>query len=122
MHAIPLWTLAPFAGLLLSIALFPLAAPHFWDSNRNKGLVSAAFALPIVAWLAIAHGAAGWAELGHKGMEFASFIALLGALYVISSGVYVRGSLAGTPLVNTALLGFGAVLASFVGTTGASIL
>jgi len=122
MQAIPLWTLAPFAGLLLSIAIFPLAAAHFWESNRNKALVCAAFALPIALWLVVAHGAAGTRELAHKAMEFASFIALLGALYVISGGIYVRGSLAGTPLMNTALLAIGAVLASCIGTTGASVL
>jgi Na+/H+ antiporter NhaD/arsenite permease-like protein len=122
MHGIPLWTLVPFALLLLAIAVLPLAAPHFWESNRHKALVSLGLALPIVLWLAIAHGRAGWIELGHKGVEFASFMALLGALYVVSGGIYLRGSLAGTPLVNTALLGAGAVLASFIGTTGASVL
>ena len=50
------------------------------------------------------------------------FILLLGSLYVISGGILVRGSLSGTPLLNTALLGLGAVLASAIGTTGASAL
>ena len=122
MHEIPLWTIAPFVGLLLSIAILPLVAAHFWESNRNKALVSAAFALPVAFWLVAAHGAAGMSELAHRAMEFASFIALLGALYVISSGVSVRGSLAGTPLMNSALLATGAVLASGIGTTGASVL
>ncbi|HEY8119739.1 MAG TPA: sodium:proton antiporter [Myxococcota bacterium] len=122
MHAVPAWTLAPFAALLLSIAILPLAAPHYWESNRNKAWVSLACALPIALWLVIAHGAAGWAELGHKAMEFISFIALLGALYVISGGIYVRGSLSGTPLLNTGLLAIGALLASAIGTTGASVL
>ena len=122
MRAVPLWTLAPFAGLLFSIALLPLAAPRFWESNRNKTIVSATFGLPIVLWLVIAHGAAGWTELGHRATEFSSFIALLGALYVISGGIYLRGSLAGTPLANTALLGVGALLANVIGTTGASVV
>jgi Na+/H+ antiporter NhaD/arsenite permease-like protein len=122
MHDVPLWTLAPFALLLACIALLPLAAPHFWEVNRNKLAVSLGLAAPIALWLVAVHGAAGLAELGHKAMEFASFIALLGALYVITGGIYVRGSLSGTPLVNTAMLGAGAVLASLIGTTGASVL
>ena len=122
MHEVPLWTLTPFAALLACIAVLPLAAPHFWESNRNKALVSIGLALPIALWLVLAHGAAGWTELGHKAMEFVSFIALLGALYVVSGGIYVRGSLSGTPLLNTALLAIGAALASVVGTTGASVV
>jgi Na+/H+ antiporter NhaD/arsenite permease-like protein len=122
MHDVPLWTLAPFAALLLAIATLPLLAPGFWDDNRRKAAVSLGISLPSALWLVLAHGAAGWTELGHKAMEFGSFIALLGALFVISGGIYVRGSLAGTPLVNTAMLGVGAVLASLIGTTGASVL
>jgi Na+/H+ antiporter NhaD/arsenite permease-like protein len=121
-HDVPLWTLAPFALLLLAIAGLPLAAPHFWESNRNKGVVSLGLALPIALWLVLTHGGEGWTELGHKAMEFSSFIALLGSLYVVSGGIYLRGSLAGTPLVNTALLGVGGLLASLIGTTGASVL
>jgi Na+/H+ antiporter NhaD/arsenite permease-like protein len=122
LHDLPLWTLAPFGALLLAIGGLPLAAPHFWESNRNKALVSAGLALPVALYLAVAHGAAGIAELGHKALEYASFIALLGALYVTSGGVLIRGSLSGTPLANTALLAIGGVLASGIGTTGASML
>ena len=122
MHDVPLWTLAPFLALLLAIAILPLAARQFWESHRNKASVSLGLALPIALYLVLAHGAAGWAELGHKAMEFASFMALLGSLYVTSGGIYVRGSFSGTPLMNTALLAIGAVLASTIGTTGASML
>ena len=45
---LPTWTILPFAGLLLSIALLPLAVPHFWESNRNKALVAALFSAPVV--------------------------------------------------------------------------
>jgi Na+/H+ antiporter NhaD/arsenite permease-like protein len=122
MHDVPLESLAPFAALLLAIALMPLAAPQFWENNRNKALVSLGLALPIALWLVLAHGSAGFDELAHRAMEFASFIVLLGALYVISGGIYLRGSFSGTPLVNTGLLAIGAVLASAIGTTGASVL
>jgi len=119
---LPFWTVAPFAGLLLSIAVLPLAAPHFWESDRNKALVSALFGVPVAAYLVAAHGAFGVHELVEKAKEFASFIALLGSLFVVTGGIYVRGSLAGTPLVNTGVIALGGVLASLIGTTGASVL
>ncbi len=108
--------------MLLSIAVVPLAAGHFWELNRNKALVAALFAIPTALYLVFGLGAAGVHELGHKALEYASFMALLGSLFVISGGIVVRGSLAGTPIVNTALLGLGAILASWIGTTGASVL
>ncbi len=112
----------PFAGLLLSIAVLPLAAGHWWEKNRNKGLVALALALPVVAYLAGAFGHDGVHELVHATREYVSFIVLLGSLFVISGCIHVQGSLSGTPLVNTGMLAFGAVLANLVGTTGASVL
>jgi Na+/H+ antiporter NhaD/arsenite permease-like protein len=119
---LPTWTVLPFVGMLLSVAILPLAAPHFWEPNRNKGVVAAAFAVPLALYLVAAHGAAGVHELLEKAKEYVSFIVLLGALFVISGGIVVRGSLSGTPLLNTTLLGIGALLASLIGTTGASML
>jgi Na+/H+ antiporter NhaD/arsenite permease-like protein len=119
---LPLWTVLPFALLLLAIAVLPLAAGHWWEHNSNKGVVVAALALPVVLYLLAMWGMHGGHELFDKLKEYVSFIILLGALYVISGGIYVRGSLAGTPLSNTALLAIGALLASFIGTTGASVL
>ncbi len=121
-QALPWWSALPFAGLLLSIAVVPLAAGHFWESNRNKGVVAALFAIPTALYLVLGLGAAGVHELVHKALEYASFMALLGSLFVISGGFVVRGSLAGTPIVNTGLLALGALLASWIGTTGASVL
>jgi Na+/H+ antiporter NhaD/arsenite permease-like protein len=120
--ALPVWTVLPFAGLLLSIAVLPLAFPHFWESNRNRALVAALFAVPVALYLVAVHGAAGVHELIEKGKEYASFIVLLASLFVVTGGIYVRGSLSGTPLVNTGLLAFGALIASWIGTTGASVL
>jgi Na+/H+ antiporter NhaD/arsenite permease-like protein len=120
--ALPIWTVLPFVLLLLSIAVLPLVLPHFWESNRNKGVVAGALALPVAAYLVAAHGAAGVHELEEKAKEYVSFIVLLASLFVVTGGIYVRGSLAGTPLVNTAVLGLGALIASWIGTTGASVL
>jgi Na+/H+ antiporter NhaD/arsenite permease-like protein len=119
---LPLWTVLPFVALLLCIAILPLTASHWWEHNRNKAVVALGLAIPVALYLLLAWGHEGQHDLAHKLKEYVSFILLLGALYVISGGVYVKGSLAGTPLANTGLLALGALLASFIGTTGASVL
>jgi Na+/H+ antiporter NhaD/arsenite permease-like protein len=119
---LPVWTVLPFAGLLLSIAVLPLAAPHFWESNRNKGLVAALFSVPVALYLVAALGSFGVHELGEKVKEYVAFMLLLGSLFAITGGIHVRGSLSGTPLVNTGVLALGGLLASVIGTTGASVL
>ncbi len=118
---VPLLAVAPFVLLLLSIAVLPIVAHHWWESNRNRGIVAAALAGPVALWLLVgpAHGV-HW--LAHAGLEYAAFLALLGSLFVITGGIHVGGALAGTPAVNTAVLGVGAAIASIVGTTGASML
>ncbi|MCC6737513.1 MAG: sodium:proton antiporter [Planctomycetia bacterium] len=116
--AFPAWSVVPFAALLLSIAILPLVAERWWHRNRNKALVGIVFGFPIAAWTAFLDPAA----LGHTGLEYLAFLSLLGSLFIVAGGIEVRGNLPGTPLVNTALLGFGAVLANLVGTTGASLL
>jgi Na+/H+ antiporter NhaD/arsenite permease-like protein len=124
MHAVdlPFWTVLPFAGLLLSIAVLPLVAYHWWERNLNKGIVAALFAVPAAVHLVLTLGDFGVHELAEKGKEYVSFILLLGSLFVITGGIYVRGSLSGTPLVNTAVIALGGLLASVIGTTGASVL
>ncbi len=117
-HLLPIWSVAPFGLILLGIAVLPLVAGHFWERNLNKGLVSAALGLPIVLWIATYDRTV----LLHTAHEYVAFIVLLGALYVIAGGIVIRGTLAGTPGLNAALLGIGAVIASLVGTTGASML
>ena len=114
----PPWTVAPFVGLLLTIALLPLVAPKWWHRNRNKALVGALFGFPAGAFVASQNLAA----LGHTALEYAAFLSLIGALYVIAGGIEVRGSLTGTPTTNAAMLAFGAAIANVIGTTGASML
>ncbi len=118
----PLWTLIPFAGILLCIAVLPLVAAHWWEHNKNRAIISALFAIPTATYLMVTYGADGRTVLGHHLHEYASFICLLGSLFIITGGIYIRGSLSGTPLVNTGILAIGAVLASIIGTTGASVL
>ena len=111
------WAL-PFAGLLIAIAMLPLAAPHFWDSNLRKLLVAGALALPVLSLYAQVRPEA----LGHAASDYVSFIILLGGLFVISGGILLEGDLQATTRTNALLLGAGALLASFIGTTGASML
>jgi Na+/H+ antiporter NhaD/arsenite permease-like protein len=115
---VPLIAVLPFAALLACIAILPLAAPHFWESNRNKATVTAVIAAPIALYVGIAHPHG----LLHSVQEYVSFLVLLGSLFVIAGGIHLEGDLEGRPSVNTMILGFGAVLANFVGTTGASML
>ena len=119
---LPPVTVLPFVLLLVAIALAPLAAPQWWHSNRNKALVAVLVSLPVLFQLGMAMGEPGRAVLGEKAYEYLGFIVVIGALFVITGGINIEGSLSGTPLVNTGVLGIGAVLANLVGTTGASVL
>jgi Na+/H+ antiporter NhaD/arsenite permease-like protein len=116
-----LWAL-PFVGVLLSMALIPLRAPLFWHHHFGKVTLawSLAFLVPFAA--VFGPGMAG-ATLFHAAVaEYIPFIVLLTALYTVAGGIHIRGNLRGSPLLNTGLLAIGAVLASFMGTTGASML
>jgi Na+/H+ antiporter NhaD/arsenite permease-like protein len=104
--------------MLLSIAVFPLCVPHWWESNRNKLVVSLLLGLPILALYAVRRPGALLAMTE----EYVSFIILLAGLFVISGGIVLRGDLEATPVTNTGFLALGSVLASFLGTTGASML
>ncbi|HEY2900133.1 MAG TPA: sodium:proton antiporter [Polyangia bacterium] len=118
--ATPLWAVLPFAFYLLLIAVLPLFFGHFWESNRNKLLTGLLLGAPVIFYLLWRPD--GATLLAQTLIEYVSFIALLGALFVISGGIYLRGSLTGTPLVNTLFLAVGSLLASVIGTTGASAL
>ena len=108
----------PFVTLLLVIALMPLAAPLWWHHNRNKAVVALVVSAPILVYL----GINAPDLLREKVHEYIGFIVVIGALFVVTGGIHIQGSLAGTPLVNTGMLGIGAVLANLLGTTGASVL
>jgi Na+/H+ antiporter NhaD/arsenite permease-like protein len=117
----PPWGI-PFIGILLSIAVLPLAAPAFW--HRHYGKVAAFWALALVLPLAALQGASATAGavLHTVLLEYLPFIILLFALYTVAGGILVSGDLNGTPVTNTAILALGAAIASVVGTTGASMI
>ena len=112
----------PFAGLLLSIALLPLLAPAFW--HHHYGKVAAAWALAFFLPFAVSYGAglAGQSFMHALLEEYIPFILLLTALFTVAGGIHIRGNLHGSPDLNTAILAIGALLASVMGTTGASML
>lgn len=116
-----LWAL-PFVGMLLSIAVFPLANPHFWEHHQGK---IAAFWVALTAIpMALSLGPVGALDsLGHTILlEYIPFILLIFVLFTVAGGIYIRGNLHGSPGMNALLLTIGAVLASFIGTTGASMV
>jgi Na+/H+ antiporter NhaD/arsenite permease-like protein len=115
------WAL-PFIGILLTIATGPLLFPRLW--HHHYGKLAFVWSVLTIAPLAALHGApAALAAFVHAMLaEYLSFIVLLFALYVVAGGVLVTGNLRGTPLVNTAILAFGTMIASVVGTTGASMI
>jgi Na+/H+ antiporter NhaD/arsenite permease-like protein len=121
-NELPLWSALPFVLLLLAIAVMPLVAEKWWHHNKNRALVSFGLAIPFAIYFLSAYGSRAWPALEHSILDYISFMALLGSLYVISGGIHLRGSLAGTPLSNVGMLGIGAVLANLIGTTGASMV
>ncbi len=118
---LPLWSIIPFAGILLSIALFPLVAPHFWHNHFGK--VSAFWgAVVAVPFLLVFKGEALHEILHVYIADYIPFIILLWSLYTVAGGILLKGRLRGTPIVNTCMLAAGTALASWIGTTGAAML
>jgi len=116
-----MWAI-PFAGILISLALGPLVAPHFWHHHYGKVAVFWALvcAIPLlltqptsVAVTSIAHALLG---------DYIPFLLFVGALFVIAGGIHIQSSFAGRPVFNAGYLVTGAVLANLMGTTGAAML
>src|SRR6266481_1011106 len=114
----PLWSLIPFVLMLVSIAVLPMVVPQWWESHRNKTILSVILSLPVLMIVLPCRPSLLW----HSLLDYFSFLTLLGSLFVIAGGIYVKGEYAGTPLVNTIFLGIGAILANLIGTPGASML
>lgn len=115
---LPVGWVAPFVLMLLSIAILPLVAGAWWERLGSKTMVVVALSAPVAGFFLARQPH----ELVTVAGEYIAFIALLGSLFVIAGGILIRGDLRATPGVNTAFLAVGAVLANFIGTTGASML
>ena len=118
---VPWYGLLPFVALLAAIASFPLmpATKHLWEKRRFQLLLALVLGVPMAVWV---WSLGGRTEVIHALVEYASFITLLFALFVVSGGVFVAGDIRATPRNNTLFLAAGAVLASLIGTTGAAML
>lgn len=117
---IHLLALLPFILMLLSIAVFPLFWNHFWEKNKNKLIIAVLLSVPVIIYLITN----GFSEKLVETMvfDYIPFIILLGSLFTITGGIFLSGDIEAKPLINTMFLAAGAVLASFVGTTGAAML
>ena len=120
--AVPAWLCIPFAGLLLCIAVLPLVKGEWWE--KNQPLVVAVCSLLFIIPFAVLNGPAASVETVLECVlnDYLTFIVLLFGLFCVAGNITLEGDFAGAPRINVALLGFGTVLASVIGTTGASML
>lgn len=119
---LPWWSVVPFAGMLLSIAVFPLVKPVWWEKRQLHvaAFWSAVFLVPFALAYGLEETGVQLAEV--VVLDYVPFIVLLLGLFVVSGGIHVKGTMAGTTKNNVVLLAIGTLLASWVGTTGAAML
>lgn len=115
------WSILPFVTMLLCIALAPLipALAHHWERQRVQLLVALVLGVPVALWFIVGGDTSA---VVHALIEYAQFITLLLALFVVSGGIFLKGDIEASPRNNTLFLAFGGVIASFIGTTGAAML
>jgi Na+/H+ antiporter NhaD/arsenite permease-like protein len=114
----PWWIMLPFGVLLLAIALGPLIAQHHWEKHYHKVCI----ALAALVCLYYTFALAGLTRVEHAGIDYATFMVVVGSFFVVSGGIHLRAKSASGPLRNTLFLLFGAMLANLIGTIGASML
>ena len=115
------WSVLPFATMLACIAVLPLVpvTAHWWERRSSQLAIALALGLPVAVWMWLV---LGWEPVFAAVVEYGQFISLLLALFIVSGGIFLKGDIEATPRNNTIFLAIGAVLASFVGTTGAAML
>ena len=120
--SVPIWLCIPFAGLLLCIAIMPLVKGEWWENHQPHAVIF--WILTMVIPFAIYYGAGQTVEtvLECTVNDYLTFIILLFGLFCVSGNITMEGDFAGSPRINVGLLAFGTILASCIGTTGASML
>ncbi len=116
-----IWVI-PFVCMLLSIALGPILVPHFWHHHYGKVALGWGLAFVIPCFLVFGMEITVYEVVHILVLDYIPFIILLFALFTVAGGIRLKGSLVGTPIVNTAILAIGAAIASLMGTTGAAML
>lgn len=119
---IPMWLCIPFAGLLLCIAVMPLVKPEFWEKYQPPIVLfwSVLFIIPFTVMYGAGHSAETILECVLN--DYMTFIILLFGLFCVSGNITLEGDFAGSPRINVGILAFGTLIASCIGTTGASML
>ena len=118
--SVSLWSLLPFVLMLGTIAVFPLFWHHFWEKNKNKLIIAIILSIPVIIYLLSVNLSEKLFET--MVFDYIPFIILLGSLFTITGGIFLTGDIEAKPKINTLFLAIGAVLASFMGTTGAAML
>ncbi|MDO5044175.1 MAG: sodium:proton antiporter, partial [Coriobacteriia bacterium] len=119
---LPVWSIVPFIGMLLSIAIIPLVKPEWWEHHQLH--VALAWSLIFVIPFGIVFGIHELSlQLAESiVLDYIPFIVLLLGLFVVAGGIVIKGTIIGTTKVNMIILSIGTLLASFIGTTGAAML
>ena len=110
--------LGPFAILLLSIAIFPLILRQHWERHYQK--LCAFLAATTCGYYIYAMN--GAARVQHAAGEYATFIVVVGAFFVVAGAIHLHIPRPASPLANVTFLFGGSILANFIGTIGASML
>ncbi len=116
--SLPLISVIPFIIMLLCIAVIPLVKEHWWENNWNKLKISCILGIPIGIYIFFVNSH----ELLKVMEEYISFIIYVGALFIVAGGIMLKGDVKVSPKVNLLFIGIGGLLASFIGTPGASML
>jgi Na+/H+ antiporter NhaD/arsenite permease-like protein len=112
------WMILPFVLLLGAIALAPWLAPGWWSRHYPKVALGLG-AITLGYYLLVLRAPDRVLDVAH---DYVAFIMLIGSLFVVSGGIHINVKGEATPLANVIFLFIGALLANFLGTTGAAML